>query len=182
MPAQTDPQSSALEAVLRRFGRMVRSVGAKHGLDDRDLDEVVQDVRIRLWRARETGTIGALSSSYVYRTARSAILDLMRRRRLPREVLVPGNDSLGVQLVHPDPAPDRSAEESELAATIHQAVDDLIESRRVPVRMHLLGYQSREIAARLGWSGPKTRNLLSRGMADLRERLRARGIGPEGFS
>jgi RNA polymerase sigma-70 factor, ECF subfamily len=182
MPAQPDPQSFAIEGVLRRFGRMVRSVGAKHGLDDRDLDEVVQDVRIRLWRARETGTIGAVSSSYVYQTARSAILDLLRRRRAPREVLVPEHASPTVEAVDPARLPDRSAEESELAAKVHQAVDELIESRRVPVRMHLLGYQSSEIATRLGWSGPKTRNLLSRGMEDLRERLRARGVGPEGFA
>jgi DNA-directed RNA polymerase specialized sigma24 family protein len=63
-----------------------------------------------------------------------------------------------------------------------RAVDDLIESRRVPVRMHLLGYESREIAARLGWTGAKTRNLLSRGLADLRERLATLGIGPEGLT
>ena len=36
-----------------------------------------------------------------------------------------------------------------------------------------------EIAALLGWSEAKTRNLLYRGLADLRSALAARGIGPE---
>ena len=36
-----------------------------------------------------------------------------------------------------------------------------------------------EIARLLGWSEPKTRNLLYRGMDDLRARLTARGIGTE---
>jgi DNA-directed RNA polymerase specialized sigma24 family protein len=72
------------------------------------------------------------------------------------------------------------AEDAELAEVVFQEVGELIDSRRVPVRMHLLGYEAHEIADRLGWSGAKTRNLLSRGMADLRARLDARGIGPEG--
>jgi RNA polymerase sigma-70 factor (ECF subfamily) len=43
--------------------------------------------------------------------------------------------------------------------------------------MHLAGYAREEIAQLLGWSEAKTRNLLYRGLADLRERLTARGIG-----
>jgi hypothetical protein len=31
----------------------------------------------------------------------------------------------------------------------------------------------------MGWTEPKTRNLLYRGLADLRERLTSMGIGPE---
>ena len=49
------------------------------------------------------------------------------------------------------------------------------------VRMHLAGYPREEIATSLGWTEAKTRNLLYRGLDDLREALRARGIGPEGM-
>src|SRR5262245_16703999 len=79
----TGPQASrVIEEVLARFARLVRSVGARHGLSDTDLDEVVQDVRIRLWHAQESGeAIERLPTSYVYRTAMSAALDLLRRRR-----------------------------------------------------------------------------------------------------
>jgi len=47
------------------------------------------------------------------------------------------------------------------------------------VRMHLAGHPREEIAALLGWSEAKTRNLLYRGMNDLRERLTGMGIGWE---
>ena len=46
-----------------------------------------------------------------------------------------------------------------------------------PVRMHLAGYPREEIAKLMGWTEAKTRNLLYRGLADLRERLTAEGIG-----
>ena len=42
----TDELSAALEAVVSRFAKMVRSVGARHRLSESDLDEVVQEVRI----------------------------------------------------------------------------------------------------------------------------------------
>ncbi|MCI0436108.1 MAG: hypothetical protein L0271_21070, partial [Gemmatimonadetes bacterium] len=88
MATPADPVSSALDVVLGRFARMVRSVGAAHGLADADLDEVVQDVRIRLWRARTRERIADAPSSYVYQTARAAALDLLRRRRAPREAAI----------------------------------------------------------------------------------------------
>jgi RNA polymerase sigma factor (sigma-70 family) len=180
-PSRADAASSALDLVLGRFRRLVRAVGSRHGLDDHDLDELIQDVRIRLWQARPGETIGAPPSSYVYQAARSATLDLIRRRRRadrlePLESAEPGNMSVKAE------APDRLAEQGELAELVFQSVAELMESRRVPVRMHLLGYGAAEIADRLGWSSAKTRNLLSRGLADLREHLRARGIGPETLS
>jgi RNA polymerase sigma-70 factor (ECF subfamily) len=181
MAAPADPTSSALDTVVTRFARLVRSVAVAHGLFETDLDEVVQDVRIRLWRARDAERISDTSSSYVYHTARSAALDLVRRRRISRAVPVGVDGSALERVAEPTARPDRAAEEAELAEVVFQEVGALIDSRRVPVRMHLLGYEAHEIAVRLGWSGAKTRNLLSRGMADLRARLDARGIGPEGI-
>ena len=176
-----DLASPALEAVLARFGGMVRAVGRRHGLLEADLDEMIQDVRIRLWHARETGErIAGSPSSYVYRAARSASLDLVRRRRgrgaQPRVLeFEPATEAPGVA------GADRALEDAELAGVVFRAVEGLLESRRVVVRLHLLGYESAEIAALLGWSGGKTRNLLSRGLADLRTRLLALGVGPGGL-
>jgi RNA polymerase sigma-70 factor (ECF subfamily) len=72
-----------------------------------------------------------------------------------------------------------SLEESELGATVHRALALLVESRRAVVRMHLAGYDRLEIAELLGWSEAKTRNLLYRGLGDLRGILVSWGIGPE---
>ena len=145
--------SSVLDAVVGHFATMVRSVGARHRLDESDLDEVLQDVRIRIWRADPTGEqIGRLGASYVYRTATSAALDLLRRRRARA-----GDRSESVD-ERPDVLPDHARgpllelEGDELSAQILGAVDTLAPARRAAVRMYLSGYEREEIAELLGWS------------------------------
>jgi RNA polymerase sigma-70 factor (ECF subfamily) len=73
-------------------------------------------------------------------------------------------------------------EELELQQRVARAVDELIPARRSVVRMYLAGYGREEIADLLGWTEPKTRNLLYRGLADLREKLTDMGIGPEALN
>ena len=66
----------------------------------------------------------------------------------------------------------------ELGRAVNAAVDTIPVTRRPVVRMYLMGYPREEIAALMGWTEAKTRNLLYRGLADLRQALTARGIGP----
>jgi len=95
----------------------------------------MQEVRIRLWRAQRTSEqISEVNTSYIYRTASSAALDVIRRRRSRR-------------------------------AEHHQSLDD----ERSAVALARL----------MGWTEGKTRNLLYRGLADLRERLTEMGVGWE---
>jgi RNA polymerase sigma-70 factor (ECF subfamily) len=77
---------------------------------------------------------------------------------------------------------ERGAERSELLECIRSAVDDLVASRRPVVRMWLAGFDLTEIMQAFGYSEPKARNLLYRGLADLRARLTELGIGPEALS
>src|SRR5262245_36282942 len=82
MEPEADRASHAIEGVLARFRALVRSVGARRGLADADLDEVLQDVRIRLWQAGKAGKVlDDLGSSYLYRVATTAALDVLRGRR-----------------------------------------------------------------------------------------------------
>ena len=182
MEKQTsDRLSDTLDTLVTRFATMVRSVGARHRLSDADMDEVLQEVRIRLWRADPHGEqIERLGASYVYRTAVSAALDLLRRRRAH------GGDRTESVEDHTDRLPSRTRisgeiEHDELAARILVAVDALHASRRAVVRMYLTGYEREEIAELLRWSEAKTRNLLYRGLADLRTRLGEMGITAEGM-
>jgi len=167
--------SSALETLLLRYGNLIRWAGRRSHLDEADLDEVLQDVRVRLWRARPSeAQLEATSASYVYRTAMSAAVDLVRRRRGRTEELVDD------QAVDPRADAAARAEKADTASLVHQAVDRLSDSRRPVVRMYLAGYDRHEIARLLGWSEAKARNLLYRGLEDLRAALKALGVGPEG--
>jgi RNA polymerase sigma-70 factor (ECF subfamily) len=161
MPRPSDKISPALEEVLLRFGTMVRKVGWQHGLSDAEVDDVVQDVRIRIWKALEgPENISEVNASYVYRTAVSAALDLIRRRRTRRETPIHLSLETKERQMGAARAPDRTYEDSELAREVFEAVDALAEARRPVVRMHLAGYHRNEIAQLLGWSEAKTRNLL----------------------
>ena len=174
------PDSSRLEGVVSKFAALVRGVGRRHRLSEADLDDVMQEVRIRLWRASAGGGQGGeqieqVSASYVYRSAISAAIDLLRRRRARGAERTVSLDDVEEPLSDAsDPA--RSVEESELAALLAQAIEAITPSRRPVVRMHLAGYSREEVAALMGWSEAKTRNLLYRGLADLRERLAEIGI------
>ena len=70
--------------------------------------------------------------------------------------------------------------EGELQRKVSQAIDLLVEARRGVVRMYLAGYERDEIQQLFGWTEAKTRNLLYRGLADVRMSLESWGYGPGG--
>jgi RNA polymerase sigma factor (sigma-70 family) len=180
MSRPSDQVSPALEAMVARFAERVRYIGVQHGLSGSDVEDLVQEVRLRLWKALESGEkISAAPASYIHRTAVSAALDLLRRRRARRETPARLSRPSGLAMLGESASADRMLEQLELQEQVGRAVDSLIPARRSVVRMYLAGYAREEIADLLGWSEPKTRNLLYRGLADLRERLTAMGIGPE---
>jgi RNA polymerase sigma factor (sigma-70 family) len=180
VPDASDSISPALDAILARFGIMLRHIARQRGVADDELAEVMQNLRLRLWRAhREGSAIARLGSSYIYHAGISAALDVIRERRAR------GNQMSLAALAQDPPAPDSTdpaarVERSDDARVVAEAIRTLPEARRVPVRMHLAGYTREEIARHLGWSEAKMRNLLYRGLEDLRAELRRRGVGPGG--
>lgn len=165
--------SETIEAAVERWGGLLRRAALRFGLMGPDLDEVIQDFRIRLWKALERPheKNPADSPSYVYRSAMSAALDLVRRRRSG-----PLGNSVEVEQVGNMLAARTAAlmdEEDAQVAALGRALDRLLIERRVAVRLHLDGKNRDDIAAYTGWSEAKTRNLLYRGLADLKAFLQA---------
>ena len=177
--AEHDIVSSAIESTIARFAGVVRVVAARYRLSPADRDDLVQEVRVRLWRALEVERIEALPASYLYRTATSAALDLIRRRRTMREDSLDDVDPSAPGLAATSADPEQRAQLSDLALQIERAIETIPESRRPVVRMYLAGYGSAEIGELMGWTEAKARNLLYRGLADLRQRLEDAGVSPE---
>jgi len=165
--------------VVGRFDAFVRRSARRHGLQGDEVDEVVQDLRLRIWKSLGTAElIRRAKASYIYRAAISASIDIIRRRRARRAE----SRSLDVDIAESSPdvrqRADGALEEHETARAVHRALGLLAESRRAVVRMHLAGYDRDEIAELLGWSEAKTRNLLYRGLNDLRQILESWGMRP----
>ncbi len=104
----------------------------------------------------------------------SAALDMIRRRQARREDALESCSSGRLATVV---GPDQVVEANDLASRLSRALAVLPESRRLVVQLHLLGYHRNEIAEQLGWSEAKTRNLLYRGLGDLRSELSERRSG-----
>lgn len=191
--AYADPVSDALEDVLARFALLVRAVAWRHGLDAADLDEVIQEVRYRIWRAHSDSiAINAAGASYVYRTAVSAVLDLLRGRQRAEgarfQRLDAQHRSSGGALVRSseragdDDSPADLLDASELERAVESALVRIPAGRQPVVRMYLTGHSLDEIAREMEWSPSKTRSLLYRGLAGVRADLTAWGYGPTGVA
>ena len=176
------PKSSldhAIEDALAAYAGTVRAMAHRHRLSPSDLDEIFQEMRIRLWNARTRGErIGAMKPSYVYQMARSAAIDVIRRTRHSTEKTLGDTGERGEAWGHPAERTDGMAVNTELESQVRAALAALPESRRVVVQMHLAGYGQQEITEMLGWTSGKVRNLLSRGLGDLRDWLAVRGVAP----
>ena len=179
VPADRDVVSAALESVVDRYRGVLRATAARYRLAPHDADDLVQEVRVRLWRAVEGERMESIPASYLYRTAASAALDLIRRRRSSREEPVDDVRSADPSLTDGALRPDQAAQLSDLAVQIERAIGTIQPTRRPVVRMYLAGYNSTEIGALMGWTEAKARNLLYRGLAELRERLAEVGLAPE---
>jgi DNA-directed RNA polymerase specialized sigma24 family protein len=88
--APGDTLSATLEAIVARYAAKVRWVARDCRLDPGEVGDLVQDLRIRLWRVIERGErIASEKPSYVHRMVMSAAVDLIRptsnrhRRRRP---------------------------------------------------------------------------------------------------
>jgi RNA polymerase sigma-70 factor (ECF subfamily) len=175
---ERDRISDQLESLVNRYAGALRSIAARYRLTPPDRDDLVQEVRVRLWKAIDSERMDSIPTSYLYRTATSAALDLIRRRRTSREDSMDDVPAVERSLADAALRPDQAAQLSDLALQVDRAIEAIPESRRRVVRMYLAGYNSTEIGALMGWSEAKARNLLYRGLGDLRERLARVGVAP----
>jgi RNA polymerase sigma factor (sigma-70 family) len=147
------------------------------------LEDVRQDVAFRLWRALDRESEIENLPSYIKRIVVTATIDAMRvvraRREIPLAVVEEqGSDVMmpRAQAVETGASPERAAETAELMDRVGELLARLPENRCLAVRLYFQGFNSQEIADLCGWSEPKARNLLYRGLKRLREDLRQAGI------
>jgi DNA-directed RNA polymerase specialized sigma24 family protein len=72
--------------------------------------------------------------------------------------------------------PHRRLEVKELESVVREIIGRLAPDRARAVRLHLAGFTVQEIMGLCGWPYQKARNLIARGLAEVRERLRQKGI------
>jgi len=169
--APDDPQ---LEALVRQFSRLVRSVAARvGGPKGRELaEDVEQRVFLNLWKQLKREQTIDNPGSYIYRCAVRETIRLLDMERATETL-----DEPAVAAV-PDaaPSPGDRALSRERAEVLGTAIKQLPVDRRRAVQAYLAGFSVPETMKMYGWSYERARNLSARGMADLRVALREAGI------
>ena len=174
--------------IIEEYGRFLRQRIVQICPTDLGLqfNDIEQDARLRLWRALQSEREIKDLTSYLYRIAVTATLDAIRRVRTKREeqLLLAEEEDEETGEPHrlvagPAHAPDLLAERRQLVRKVEAALASLSENRRRAVGLHLEGMTTQEIGDLLGWTEPKARNLVYRGLQDLREQLRAEGVDYE---
>ena len=174
--------------VVEEFGVLLRRAIVRFCPRDKGLqfDDIEQEARLRLWRALQDEREVTNYASYLYRIAATATIDALRRVQARHEeqleILIEQRTDDGDIMLAPAPvkdSPERLAESREAVDKVMSAVAKLPDAQRRAAGMYLQGMTSQDVADLMGWSEPKSRNLVYRGLKELRKSLREEGIDYE---
>ena len=180
MANPVDPAHARLEELFRTYGARVKGLLTTYRLDRHGVDpaDVEQEVRIRLWRALERDRSGAFHASYVQRVVASTVIDALRRAEVRAAEPLPEDDDEVIDFGEPAVGPERSAGDAESMQGLERCLNEIPERRRLPITLHLQGFSLQEIADLAGIaSAEAARKLVSRGLEELKGRLRELGYG-----
>lgn len=154
---------------MQQYGRLVRHVvGRTAGTHAESLgDDVEQEVLLALWKQVRAGRDIASPAAYLHQAATRETIRMVRKLRLRQHQEIDAADLVASGATTADAAFDAR----QLEGRVRGALAALTADRRAAVEAHLAGLTFDEIISLTGWSYQRTRNLVSRGMADLRRHL-----------
>lgn len=182
MPERVDARGPALvpcdpgfSELRERMERAVRRVVPDWMRDH--ADDLVQVAMMKLMRSGKASDDVELNSAFIHRVAHSVIVDEMRRRKRRNET--------GIDPTAPEPVehavradPEAMAGGQEIGVVIVEGLAELSVDRRRAVTLYLQGHSVPEAARMLDIAPKKAENLIYRGLQELREFLKKRGLEP----
>lgn len=143
----------------------------------RDVDDVVQESYLRIWKARAAHPIES-AKGFLFTIARHLAIDWAKKNRTTAEIERRDSAALAVVDEEPDAFERLSYQEKvELLADVLAELPD--RSREIVILRRLRGLPQKEVAAQLGISERTVENLLARGLqrcARIVRQRRARGF------
>jgi RNA polymerase sigma factor (sigma-70 family) len=169
-----DASRQRFERLVRDYSRLVQSVSRRVAGRADLADDVEQRVFLKIWRRFLSEQEIHHPSSYIYRAAVHETITLIEQET--RRASGDEDEGLGAVAAGPFTDPAEDLEGKQIAATVDEVLATLTVERRQAVQSHLAGFDVREIMKLRSWSYNKARNLIVRGMADLRRGLIERGV------
>lgn len=160
---EVHPHGSQLRAYLKNAYPMVG-----------DVDDVVQESYLRLWKARAVQPIES-ARGFLFEVARRLAIDLARRgRRSPIDQQV---DVSRLRIQDGGPGVFETVSRNEKILLLADAIESLPgKCRAIFVLRRLKGVPQKEVAARLGLSERTVEVQVSRGLRRCEDYLRQRGV------
>lgn len=166
--------ADAMEKLIRRHQDSVYATIAGMLRNSPEVDDIAQQVFIRVWKAASTYEPTAKFKTWLFTIVRNQVFNEMRRtKRKPAFSADAFEEANGLTVsVDDQPSPDEAALHSELRQAIDEAIESLPEKARLAVqlrRFENMAYE--EIADILGITVSATKSLLFRARTMLRESL-----------
>lgn len=171
-------QKPDFDQLWKALAPHVRAAVSRHRSRDVALgaDDLVQEVRIRMWTVYSRDRNSRLKTSYYYKVVNSAIIDCLRSYRgtLAHSVRTEPDEaddesSLVERIDGEEPGPDRVFDEQRRSARLLAAIRQLPTDRGRAVTLFLQGFTVPEIAELLGCDRNRAHNLAYRGVRALKE-------------
>jgi len=140
-------------------------------------DDIVQVALMRLMQIGGDRTT-PFPSSYLWKVAFRAMIDEIRRLRRAQFVSLDGEVD-DPRAVDSGSNPERARQGREIGRGIRDCLARLSTDRRRAVTLHLVGHSVPDIVGLMDWNLKRAENLVYRGLDDLRECLRSKGLEPK---
>jgi RNA polymerase sigma-70 factor (ECF subfamily) len=179
LQVRDDSATAFEELVLRYQGRLVTVL--EHLVGSRDqAEDLVQEVFLRVYRARKSYVAGAKFSTWLFTIANNVALNALRSRSRRREVNLRPRDSgpLGARPLDTmlqassGQMPARRLDKAEMREIVGIALETLNERQRMAVLLNKFeGMSYADIAQTMDMTPQAIKSLLSRARGNLREVL-----------
>lgn len=167
------------QKIIDNFSAFIRAHVLKYNLQKFGLEpeDLIQEIKLKIWKIIDDEKNITNPPSYLKKVVESVVIDQIRKVRKEEEIFISERQKLISENESQfNPYSDQNCS---LKEYILKAADQLIESRKIVVKLYLLNMNLLEISDYLNYSQAKTRNLLYRGLADLRKILKEMGLDHE---
>ena len=167
---------SAFETILRLYEKKVYTLCRRMCGNDEDAQEAAQDAFLSLWRSAKSFRGDASLSTWLYRLATNACIDLLRRNKRGGERVSLDDEETTLELVDESPLPEQALERKETQRLVEKGLAALPEDyRAILLLREAEGLSYAEIAEAMHMELGTVKSRISRGRVLLRNYLTASG-------
>jgi RNA polymerase sigma-70 factor (ECF subfamily) len=173
----------AIDKAIHEYSFLIRAAIRKTSprIDESQMDDIEQEVKLKIWKEilkseKKILNLGSYIWKVTYTTTCRIMKTISKERKMAWSQSGESQHPVGAGVQEKGASPNHRLEKKETMEIIRDTIDSLIESRRAVLKLYLMGMDQMEISQFFGWSEDKVRNLISRGLADLRNAIRERGL------